>query len=201
MEKIIGIILLACAGLIFQYSYTDIMESFFSPEVKLKSAIERDITKSLTRESPKIMSNIHHVKFIYRSIDALNFLKKKPPQFQMNKSGKIWLEVEILDLQDNEAPGFITQISVFDLKTQNKISEFGQTYYYKDFDKHFKLKISDTNSSSTPQPQKLTKALDTTTTVSKIENKESQKIKSSDKLKGKKEIDKQKKPIGYPIGL
>ena len=125
------------------------MDSFFSPEVKLKSTIENDINNSLSQESVENKSNIHHVKFVYRSTDALNFLKKHPPQFQINKEGKIWLEVEVLDLQDNETPGFITQISVFDLKTKNKISEFGHTYYYKDFDKDFKLKITET--SPTPE--------------------------------------------------
>jgi hypothetical protein len=149
--KIIGIILLICAGLVFQYSYDDFMDSFFSPEVKLKSTIEKDISASLTQENVENKSNIHHVKFVYRSTDALNFLKKHPPQFQTNKEGNIWLEVEVLDLQDNQTPGFITQISVFDLKSKNKISEFGQTYYYKDFDKDFKLKITD--ASPTPENQ------------------------------------------------
>lgn len=149
--KIIGIILLICAGLVFQYGYNDFMDSFFSPEVKLKSTIENDINTSLAQENAENKSNIHHVKFVYRSTDALNFLKKHPPQFQINKEGKIWLEVEVLDLQDNETPGFITQISVFDLKTKNKISEFGQTYYYRDFDKDFKLKITEAN--PTPENQ------------------------------------------------
>jgi len=143
--KIIGIILLACAALVFQYSYDDFLSGFFSPEAKLKSTIENDISDSLTKENSENKSNIHHVKFVYRSNDALTFLKKHPPQFQTNKDGKIWLEVEVLDLQDNEVPGFITQISVFELSSKNKISEFGQTYYYKDFDKDFKLKISESN--------------------------------------------------------
>lgn len=149
--KIIGIILLICAGLVFQYSYDDFMDAFFSPEVKLKTTIEKDINTSLVQESKENKSNIHHVKFVYRSTDALNFLKKHPPQFQTNKEGSIWLEVEVLDLDDNETPGFITQISVFDVKTKNKISEFGQTYYYKDFDKDFKLSITET--SPTPEVQ------------------------------------------------
>lgn len=148
--KIVGVILLFCAVLIFQYSYDDFMDSFFSPEVKLKSTIEKDINQSLSTEASENKSNIHHVKFVYRSTDALNFLKKHPPQFQTNKEGKIWLEVEVLDLQDTEVPGFITQISVFDLKTQNKVSEFGQTYYYKDFDKDFKLKTTEAALSTSP---------------------------------------------------
>lgn len=145
--KIIGVILLICAALIFQYSYDDFMDSFFSPGVKLKATIEKDISKSLSKETPENQSNIHHVKFVYRSTTALEFLKKHPPQFHTNKNGKVWLEVEVLDLQDNEEPSFITQISVFDVKSQNKISEFGETYHFKDFDKDFKVKVSDTPSS------------------------------------------------------
>lgn len=150
--KIIGIILLICAGLVFQYSYDDFIDSFFSPEAKLKNTIEKDINTSLGQESAENKVNIHHVKFIYRSTDALNFLKKHPPQFQTNKEGNIWLEVEVLDLQDNGAPGFITQTSVFNLKTKNKISEFGQTYYYKDFDKGYLLKIAETGPAPENQP-------------------------------------------------
>lgn len=141
--KIIGIILLVCAGLVFQYSYDDFLASFFSPAAKLKSSIESDISKSLSEEIPETKSDIHHIKFVYRSMEAMNFLKKYPPQFQTNKDGKIWLEVEVLDLQDNESPGLITQTSIFDIKSKNKIGEFGQTYYYKDFDKNFRIKIPD----------------------------------------------------------
>src|SRR5207253_4558591 len=117
--KVIGIILLICAALIFQYSYDDFMDSFFSPSIKLKTRIEKDISGSLEKEAPEIKSNIHHVQFVYRSKGAHEFLKKHQPQFQTNKDGKIWLEVEILDLSDNESPGFITQTSVFDIKTKN----------------------------------------------------------------------------------
>jgi len=143
--KIIGIILLICAALIFQYSYDDFMDAFFSPSIKLKTTIERDIKKSVGAEISvnqlKDQTNIHHVKFSYRSRDAYEFLKKHPPQIQTSDKGTIWLEVEVLDLQDENTPGFITQVSVFDLKTKNKISEFGETYYMKDFDKNIKVEV------------------------------------------------------------
>jgi hypothetical protein len=149
--KIIGIILLLCAGFIFQYSCDDFMDTFFSPEVKLKSTIEKDINTSLAKEIEESKGDIHHVKFVYRSTDALRFLKKHPPQFHTNKDGGIWLEVEVLDLQEEENPGFITQISVFEVKTNNKISEFGQTYYYKDFDKDFILKLAEATPTQNPE--------------------------------------------------
>ena len=153
--KIIGIILLICAGLIFQYSYDEFMGAFFSPSVKLKSTIEKDITKSLEIQAPENKSKLHHVKFSYRSKDAHDFLKKHPPQFQTNKSGTIWLEVEVLDLPDEENPGFITQTSIFDLKTKNKIGEFGETYYIKDFDKNTKIRLM---AKTTPAETKEVKA-------------------------------------------
>lgn len=138
--KIIGLLLLICAGLIFQYSYQDFAEDFFSPNVKLKKVIEGDISKSLQEQTQKSISNLHHLEVKYRSPTAEEFLKKHPFNFQTNKEGTVWMEVEVLDLQDEENPGFITQTSVFDLKTKNKISEFGQTYYFKDFDKNMKVK-------------------------------------------------------------
>jgi hypothetical protein len=139
--KIIGIVLLICAALIFQYSYDDFIDVFFAPSVKLKTTIEKDINKAIEVQASQSILNIHHVKFSYRSKDAYEFLKKHPPQIQTSDKGTIWLEVEVLDLQDEATPGFITQVSVFDLKTKNKISEFGETYYMKDFDKNINLEI------------------------------------------------------------
>lgn len=184
--KIIGIILLVCAGLVFQYGYEDFMDSFFSPEVKLQTTIEKDINSSLVQESKDNKSNVHHVKFVYRSTTALSFLKKHPPQFQTNKEGRIWLEVEVLDLDDNETPGFITQISVFDIQSKNKISEFGQTYYYKDFDKDFKLRI--TEASPTPEKAEPPKGEPSEKTETKETNNKSS-IKESPAIEntGKKE--------------
>lgn len=139
--KIIGLILLICAALIFQYSYEEAIGVYFSPAVKLKTTIEKDITKSLETQAPQTKGDIHHVKFSFRSAEAQEFLKKHPPKFQTNKKGNVWLEVEVLDLSDDENPGFITQTSVFDLRTKNKIAEFGETYYMKDFDKGAKVLI------------------------------------------------------------
>jgi hypothetical protein len=132
--KIIGLTLIICAALIFQYSYEDFVGSFFSSSAKLKSKIEKDILGSLKNETPEKKSNIHHVQFIYRSTNAHEFLRNHPPQFQTDENGKVWLEVEVIDLFDSDSPGFITQTSVFNLKTKNKITEFGQTYHFKDFD-------------------------------------------------------------------
>lgn len=137
-SKIIGLLLLVCAGIVFQYGYEDLMEGFYPPNTKLQKTIEKDIKKTLTEEANSKKAAIHHVKFVYRSKDAHDFLKNHAPEFQTSENGGLWLEVEVLDLDDIENPGFITQTSVFDIKTKNKISEFGKTYYLKDYDQNYK---------------------------------------------------------------
>lgn len=137
--KILGLILLVCAAIIFQYSFSDIMEEYFSPEAKIKERIEKDIAYSLETQPSNSKNEVHHVKINFRSLGVREFLKEHPPKIQTNKNGSIWLEVEVLDLPDPENPGFITQTSVFDLRTKNKIAEFGETYYLKDFDKSGKI--------------------------------------------------------------
>ncbi len=159
-SKIIGIVLLACAGLIFQYSYDDFVGSFFSPNIKLKTMIEKDITNFIEKEAPENKKNIHHVRLIYRSEDTYNFLKKHPPQFQTKKNGNIWLEIEFFDLPDKENPGFIAQTSFFDLKTQNKISEFGRTYYFKDFDKNINVPVIAISNKKTKTAEPIVKKQD-----------------------------------------
>jgi hypothetical protein len=124
--------------------------------VKLKTTIEKDIISSFEKDSKENKNNIHHMQLVYRSQDAHNLLKKHPPQIQTNETGKVWLEVEIIDLLDSENPGFITQTSVFDLKTKNKISEFGQTYYLHEFIKNKKA-IMETTSGLT-QKEEVTKS-------------------------------------------
>jgi hypothetical protein len=134
--KIIGIILLICAGILFRYNFEDFLE-MFSPNEKLKTAIIRDTENSLKQLSQNSKSDIkpviQHLELRYRSKDAHELLKNHRPSFTTKKDGKIWIEIEILDLPDNDNPGLITQTSVFDTETNNKISEFGQTYFYKDF--------------------------------------------------------------------
>lgn len=137
--KIISISFLACAALIFQYCLNDLKFLLLPPCEKLKTTIERDITNSILKGTIKNDFNIHHIQLFFRSEDVSKCLKRYPLNLQTHTSGKIWLEIEIIDLYNNETPGFITQVSVFDLNTKNKISEFGQTYYMKDFIKNFKF--------------------------------------------------------------
>jgi hypothetical protein len=138
--KIIGVILLVCAGLLIQFGYDDVIAPLFSPSDRLKVTIQKDMASSLESIKDSDHPKIHHVEIKYRSKKAHDFLKEHQPKFETHKDGNVWIEVEVLDLPDKENPGLITQTSVFDLKSNNKISEFGQTYYFKDYDKNKKRK-------------------------------------------------------------
>lgn len=133
--KIIGIILLICSALLINYGAGDLIEAYLSPGHKLKTIIQKDVLTSLQLKDKEEPTKIHHVELKYRSKKAHEFLQQNQPSFETHNNGTVWLEIEILDLPDPHNPGLITQTSVFDLKSNNKISEFGQTYYFKDFDK------------------------------------------------------------------
>jgi len=136
--KIIGLVLLICSIFLFQYSYDDVAQSFLSPSEKLKNKIEKNISNSIEKEFSKNNISIHHIDIKYRSKFAHDFLLKHQPKFTTNSNGNIWLEIEILDLPDEENPGIITQTSVFDLKSKNKIAEYAKTYMIKDYEQSLK---------------------------------------------------------------
>lgn len=125
--KILGITLIAASLLIYGYANKLSFDAFQTPNQKLQILIEKDILKSLPVKKDKL----HHVELKYRSKEAHKLLSKNPVEFETFKDGTIWLEIEILDLPDDKNPGIITQTSVFDLDSKNKISEFGKTYYIK----------------------------------------------------------------------
>ncbi|MBK9323841.1 MAG: hypothetical protein IPM97_13005 [Bdellovibrionaceae bacterium] len=131
--KIIGLILLFCSALLIHYEYENVFFSFLAPEKKLQSKIEKDTLTNLKQVRPKHQLSIHHVELSYRSKVAHEFLQKHQPKFETTKNGSVWIEIEVIDLPDQVNPGIITQTSVFDMKTNNKISEYGQTYYLKNF--------------------------------------------------------------------
>ncbi|RZJ74107.1 MAG: hypothetical protein EOO45_09415 [Flavobacterium sp.] len=133
--KIIGALLLVCSGLLLTYGYEDVLDYFNSPPEKLQSAIQLDTSSTLKTNIETSNLKIHHVDIKYRSKAAHDFLNKYQPKFKTVENGEVWLEIEVLDLPDKHNPGIITQTSVFDLKSNNKISEFGETYYFRDFKK------------------------------------------------------------------
>src|SRR5437868_13474684 len=134
--KVIGVLLLLCSAVLFRYSYSDFVELFFSPSEHLQVKIQKDILNSLQGQLERKSMSIHHVVIKYRSQQGRDFLGNHQPIFETTKDGSVWLEVEVIDLPDQDNPGVITQTSVFDIKTNNKISEFGHTYFFKAFTQH-----------------------------------------------------------------
>lgn len=116
-------------------NYDEILEYFYSPSQKLQVAIQLDTASTLKTNIETSKLRIHHVDIKYRSKLAHDFLNKYQPKFKTVTNGEVWLEIEVLDLPDKDNPGVITQTSVFDIKSNNKISEFGETYYFRDFKK------------------------------------------------------------------
>lgn len=140
VTKIIGAILLSVSAFLLSFVYNDIIEYFEHAPRKLQVAIQQDTASSLKINLETSRLRIHHVEIKYRSKVAFEFLNKFQPKFKTEKDGDVWLEMEVMDLPDEANPGVITQTSVFDLKSNNKISEFGQTYYFRNFKKLTKNK-------------------------------------------------------------
>ncbi|MGZ3767501.1 MAG: hypothetical protein ACXVHW_11605 [Methanobacterium sp.] len=127
--KILVTCILFIAGLILYVESYHYLNSTYSPCLTLRTRIEKDIIGSLDEKK----NSIHHIQLYFRSNDAYNLLQMYPLDFPTNQAGKIWLEIEIIDLFDIENPGFITQTSIFELKSKNKILEFGHTYHYMNY--------------------------------------------------------------------
>lgn len=101
--------------------------------MSLKAQIESDVESSLLKSGLPNSNGIHHIALKFRSKIAHEFLMSAPLNLNTSPDGKIWLEIEVIDLPDKESPGIITQTSVFDMKTNNKLSEFGQRYGLKKY--------------------------------------------------------------------
>lgn len=133
MTKLLGIALLGLAAFLMFRNMEGMRTIIRSPAQSLKAQIESDIEQGMIRSGLPKSNGIHHVNIRYRSTDAHDTLKENQPNFETSKNGKIWLEIEVIDLSDETSPGFITQTSVFDVKSNNKIAEFGTTYNLKTF--------------------------------------------------------------------
>lgn len=133
LTKIIGLTLLLSSGLLIYMNFEDMIPLFLSPPMRLQSKIQKDTVRLLSQTRRNAPPSIHHVEIKYRSKKAHDFLKNYQPEFKTSVRGTIWMEIEVIDLPDEENPGLITQVSIFDVKTNNKISEFAETYYFKNF--------------------------------------------------------------------
>jgi hypothetical protein len=137
MTKLLGLVLLMIAVTLVIKN-----NGFFAPRPSpteiLNLQIVSDIKHSMQENGIPESNGIHHVKLQFRSHLAHQTLAKQQPNFDTNPNGKIWLEIELLDVPDTKPPEFLTQTSVFDSKTNNKIAEFAHAYRIEDQHVQFK---------------------------------------------------------------
>lgn len=104
-----------------------------TPAEQLVKLIDDDlIALGKSKQLPAQWSHIATVEYRNGSELARAILGKAKPGIQRVKEGTAYLEVEIMDLPDEENPGIILQMSLFDIKSKNKIFEIGRTYTMND---------------------------------------------------------------------
>lgn len=100
-----------------------------TPAEQLVQLIDQDL-KELKKQKqlPEQWGSLSYVDYRLNSELGRALLGSLRPHIPQTKDGVAFAEVEILDLPDEENPGIILQISLFDKKTNNKIFEVGRTY-------------------------------------------------------------------------
>jgi hypothetical protein len=100
-----------------------------TPAEQLIQLIDEDLlTLRKNGNLPKAWDSIATVEYRNGSELARALLGRAKPGIQRIKEGTHYLEVEVLDLPDEKDPGIILQMSLFDIKSKNKIFELGRTY-------------------------------------------------------------------------
>jgi hypothetical protein len=61
--------------------------------------------------------------------------KKQKNKKEKEEAKNYEAEIEVIDLPDEQKPGFIFQVSLIDMKSKNKIFEIGRTYYFNELNK------------------------------------------------------------------
>lgn len=130
--SLIVLLLAALSGFIYFQNKYETLESQCKQRTPAKQLIElihQDFENLNVRNKlPKEWMKIKKVGINMNSTLAAALLGKERPQFKMSQNGTHFLELEILDVPDTEDPGIILQISLIDLKSNNKIYEIGRTY-------------------------------------------------------------------------
>ncbi len=107
-----------------------------TPSEQLRNLIEKDFaTLHTQKELPTQWDQIGQVKIIRNSNLANAILGKFNPTFKTLENGSFYLEIELIDLEEDSNPGIILQASLFDKKTENKIFEIGRTYTMNNLNK------------------------------------------------------------------
>lgn len=107
-----------------------------TPSEQLRRMIEADFKDLYSnKELPAEWSKIGDVKVIRNSNLANALLGENNPSFKTLENGPFYLEVELIDLEEELNPGIILQASLFHKKTENKVFEIGRTYTMNDLNK------------------------------------------------------------------
>lgn len=100
-----------------------------TPAQQLSLLIKNDFDHLLkNKELPAEWSQISSINFQMNSTLAKALLGKHRPRFKQIQNGAYFMEIEVMDLPDDNDPGIILQISLFEIKSQNKVFEIGRTY-------------------------------------------------------------------------
>lgn len=100
-----------------------------TPAQQLANLIESDFQNLAKMDKlPLEWFSISKVETRVSSQLANAILGQERPNFKRIKEGSNYLEIEIMDMPDEINPGIIVQVSLFDIKSKNKIFEIGRTY-------------------------------------------------------------------------
>lgn len=146
MTKTLGFIIVAAAGFIAGLALkddlmlpekpTEATHRQFTPAEQTVRMIDKDFNLlGLEKQLPEAWTTIKTVEYKMGSTLATALLGDLRPHFPQKEEGTGHLEVEVLDLPDETNPGFILQVSLFDLKSKNKIFEIGRSYTMSDLNK------------------------------------------------------------------
>ena len=134
-----GLICVA-AALLWTIGLTDIFNKRkLGPPATFGEYISRDLAQSYKDGSlPPQWGLIQKIK--YRDLSEANkqIIQKDELAIPTQPAGQYELEIETLDVSDDQKPKIILQMSLFDMRSNNKIWELGKTYSYEQFTSQFK---------------------------------------------------------------
>ncbi len=151
--RVFGAVLIVLALAILFYSFSPFALHFSNdyewktanPSKRISILVQRDFA-SLSKDEalPPAWNQIKKVSFHFHSNITKALMGTELPDIRTPESNKktkskdaiqLAAEVEIIDLPDEESPGFIFQVSLFNTQTKNKVFEIGRTYLFKDLNK------------------------------------------------------------------
>lgn len=85
-------------------------------------------SNQIQKRNPKALQKIQSSKIIYLSENTKSLIKNVPHFLEGKKTGKYRLEIQLLDWTHKKEKGLIIEYHLYDLKTDNKVWEYGQTF-------------------------------------------------------------------------